>query len=345
MDTIDANSGGIEVQNVASQKEAGILHEVIIIGSGPAGLTAALYAARAELAPLVIAGFTPGGQLMMTTEVENFPGFIQGIMGPDLMNNMIKQAERFGTKLVYEVAVGVDFKDGSEARSNAGAGADAEVRARAFTIKTDKSEYRARAVILAMGADANWLGLPNEQRLRGKGVSACATCDGFFFKAKEVAVVGGGDSAMEEANFLTKYANKAVVVHRRGEFKASKIMLERARQNPKIEFVMNSEVADVLGADKVEGLRLRNTVSGEFSELRVDGLFLAIGHSPNTKILQGKVELDERGYVKVSGNTRTSVEGIFVAGDISDPRYRQAVTAAGMGCMAALDVEKFLAEK
>ncbi len=320
-------TNGIKVATTETQAETGALHKVIIIGSGPAGLTAALYAARAELRPLVIAGITPGGQLMMTTEVENFPGFIQGIMGPDLMNNMIKQVERFGAKILYEIVSAVNFA------------------ARPLVVKTESGEYSAQSVILAMGAEANWLGLPGEQRLRGKGVSACATCDGFFFKGKEVAVIGGGDSAMEEANFLTKYANKVTIIHRRGEFKASKIMLERAQANPKIAFVLNSEVADVLGENKVEGLRLKNTASGDVSEMKIDGLFLAIGHHPNTGLLKGQVELDERGYVKVLNNTRTSAEGVFVAGDIGDPRYRQAVTAAGMGCMAALDVEKFLTEK
>lgn len=307
------------------------VYNTIIIGSGPAGLTAALYAARAELKPLIIAGFTPGGQLMFTTEVENFPGFVNGIMGPELMNNMIQQTERFGAKLAYEIVNEVDFKNYLDTGL--------------FTIKTDKAEYKTKSVILAMGAEANWLGLTNEQRLRGKGVSACATCDGFFFKGKEVAVVGGGDSAMEEANFLTKYADKVTIIHRRDEFKASKIMFERAKANPKIAFMVNSEVVDVLGSDKVEGLRLKSTVSGEETNFRTDGLFLAIGHTPNTKILQGQIDLDEKGYVKVSANTRTNIEGVFVAGDINDPRYRQAITAAGMGCMAALDVEKYLAEK
>lgn len=301
------------------------MQEVIILGSGPAGLTAALYAARAGLAPIVVAGSNPGGQLMQTTEVENFPGFIEGIQGPDLMNNMMKQAERFGAKLLYESALEVDFKS------------------HPFKVKTDRAEFTAKTVIIAMGAEANWLNLPNEQRLRGRGVSACATCDGFFFKDKEVVVVGGGDSAMEEATFLTKFATKVTIVHRKDEFRASKIMLNRAQSNSKIEFLTNTEVIDVLGQDKVEGVKLRNTVSGEEQDFVTQGLFLAIGHTPTTKILQGQIDLDEKGYVKVQNNTRTNIEGVFVAGDINDPRYRQAVTAAGMGSMAALDVEKYLA--
>ncbi len=299
----------------------------IIIGSGPAGLTAALYASRANLNPLVIAGQTPGGQLMMTTEVENFPGFPEGILGPELMEKMIKQAQRFGAKIVYETVSEVDFKQ------------------QPFRVKTDKAEYLAKTVILAMGADANWLGLPNEQRLRGKGVSACATCDGFFFRGKEVVVVGGGDAAMEEANYLTKFASKVTVVNRTEEFRASKIMFARAQANPKIAFILNSQVIDVLGASHVEGVRLKNTVSGDETNFKADGLFLAIGHSPNTKFLQGQIELGHKNYIAVHDSTRTSVEGVFSAGDVHDWRYRQAVVAAGFGSMAAIDVEKYLEEK
>lgn len=300
----------------------------VIIGSGPAGLTAGIYAARSEIKPVLIAGLNPGGQLMQTTEVENYPGFENGILGPDLMQTMIKQAEKFGTTVIHENVVEVDLKQ------------------QPFKVKTDKSEYLARTVVLAMGADANWLNLPNEQRLRGKGVSACATCDGFFFKNKEVVVVGGGDAAMEEAVFLTKFATKVTVLNRTESFKASKIMLARAQANPKIQFNMNVQVVDVLGADKVEGVRLKSTVSGAEAELDLacDGVFVAIGHTPNTKILQGQIELDQKGYVVVKNNTRTNIDGVFVAGDINDPRYRQAVTAAGMGAMAALDVERYLSE-
>jgi thioredoxin reductase (NADPH) len=298
----------------------------IIIGSGPAGLTAGIYAARAEIKPTLIAGLNPGGQLMQTTEVENFPGFPEGILGPELMQNMIKQAEKFGTQIIHENVEEVDFKQ------------------KPFRVKTDKTEYFAKTVILSMGADANWLNLPNEQRLRGKGVSACATCDGFFFKNKDVIVVGGGDAAMEEAMFLTKYASKVTVLNRTENFRASKIMLTRAQANPKIQFNINVTVVDVLGTDRVEGVRVKSTVTGEETDIPCGGIFVAIGHTPNTKILQGQIDLDEKGYVVVKNNTRTNIEGVFVAGDINDPRYRQAVTAAGMGTMAALDVERYLAE-
>ena len=298
---------------------------VVIIGAGPAGLTAAIYAARAELNPVLIAGQNPGGQLMQTTEVENFPGFPEGVMGPELMQKMITQAERFGTQILHESVSEVDFSK------------------RPFTLKTERSELTAKTVIIAMGAEANWLNLPNEQRLRGKGVSACATCDGFFFRDKEVVVIGGGDSAMEEATFLTKFAKKVTVVHRKDALRASKIMVARAKADPKISFLMNAEVIDVLGAEKVESLTIRSTVTGEITDFTADGLFLAIGHTPTTKLFQGQLDLDEKGYIKVSNNTRTNIEGVFTAGDINDHRYRQAVTAAGMGCMAALDVEKYLA--
>jgi len=303
------------------------IFNVIIIGSGPAGLTAAIYAGRAELKPLVLAGQKPGGQLMDTTEVENYPGFINGIMGPELMDNMAKQAERFGSKILPENVESVDFS------------------AQPLKVKTGKTEYLAKSVIIATGAEANWLGLPGEQRLRGKGVSACATCDGFFFKGKDVAVIGGGDSAMEEANFLTRFANKVYIVHRRNEFKASKIMLKRSQDNPKISFVVNVAVLDVLGEKTVEGLKIKDNVSGAESVLPIQGVFLAIGHTPAAKIFAtAGVQTDEKGYIKVRDNTKTNIEGVFVAGDVNDPRYRQAVSAAGMGCMAALDVEKYLAE-
>ena len=301
------------------------IRNTIIIGSVQAGLTAALYAARAELKPLVIAGLNPGGQLMQTTEVENFPGFVNGIMGPELMDNMMKQVARFGAEIKQENVESVDFTK------------------KPFTIKTDRAEYKSESVIIATGADANWLNLPNEQRLRGKGVSACATCDGFFFKGKEVVVIGGGDSAMEEATFLTKFATKVTIVHRRDEFKASKIMLKRAQDNPKISFVKNVTVLNVLGENSVEGLKIKDNNSSAESIIPAQGMFFAIGHTPNTKIFASAgVELDKKGYIDVKQHTRTNIEGVFVAGDVDDPRYRQAVIAAGMGCMAALDVEKYL---
>jgi len=303
-------------------------HKVIIIGGGPAGLTAALYASRAELEPVVIAGIAVGGQLMLTTEVENFPGFPEGIMGPELMNNMIKQVEHFGAKMIYETAASVDFSSSP------------------FTVKTENGEYRAEAIIIATGAEANWLNLPNEQRLRGKGVSACATCDGFFFKNKEVVVIGGGDSAMEEANFLTKFATHVTVVNRSNDFRASKIMLKRAQDNPKISFVSNVTVIDVLGEESVAGIRIKDNATGNESEIVCQGYFAAIGHTPSTKIFQAAgITTDERGYIIPQKFTETNISGVFVAGDVHDHRYRQAITAAGAGCMSALDVEKYLAER
>lgn len=304
------------------------IRNVIIIGSGPAGLTAALYAARADLKPLVIAGLPWGGQLQLTSEVENFPGFPEGIMGPDLMNNMRKQVERFGAEIIEENVSGVDFSG------------------HPFSVKTDTAEYKTKSVIIATGAEANWLNLPNEQRLRGKGVSACATCDGFFFKEKDVVVIGGGDSAMEEANFLTKFAKTVTIIHRRNEFRASKIMLKRAQDNPKITFVTNTEITDVLGAEHVEGVRIKDVVTGQETELKTDGYFAAIGHTPTTKIFSAAgIEVDPKGYIVVKNHTLTNIQGVFMAGDVADPRYRQAITAAGMGCAAALDVEKYLAEQ
>lgn len=303
------------------------IRKTIIIGSGPAGLTAALYTARADLKPLVFAGRAWGGQLMLTSEVENYPGFINGIMGPELMQNFRKQAEKFGAEIIDADVKSVDLKH------------------RPFVVKTEGGDFLTKTIIIATGADANWLNLPNEQRLRGYGVSACATCDGYFFRDKHVAVIGGGDSAMEEANFLTKFASKVTIVHRREEFRASKIMLRRAQANPKISFITNVTVLDILGEHYVEGLKIKNNVSGEEVVLPVQGVFLAIGHTPNTKIFaEAGVEVDHKGYIVVKNHTRTNIEGVFVAGDVNDPRYRQAVTAAGMGCMAALDVEKYLAE-
>lgn len=306
------------------------MENVIIIGSGPAGLTAAIYAARANLNPLVIAGYQSGGQLMLTTEVENFPGFIDGIMGPELMMNMRSQAERFGARFIDKDVTAVDFSDISKKQ-----------------IVVGEEVYEAKSVIIATGASARWLHVPGEQELRGRGVSTCATCDGAFFRNKVIAVVGGGDSAMEEANFLTRFASKLYLIHRRNEFRASKIMQERVLNNPKIEVIWNSAVAEIKGDTKVQSLQLENTETGEINDIAVDGLFIAIGHDPNTKFLAGQVELDEMGYIvtKNAHATETSVEGVFVGGDVFDIRYRQAITAAGSGCKAALDAEKYLEEQ
>jgi thioredoxin reductase (NADPH) len=302
--------------------------KVVIVGSGPAGLTAAIYAARANLDPLVIAGYEAGGQLMITTDVENYPGFPEGILGPDLMERFRKQAERFGTKFIDKDVSSVDL------------------RRRPFTLDVEGEKIQAETIVLATGASAKWLGLPNETRLRGHGVSACATCDGFFFKEKDVAVVGGGDTAMEEASFLTKFAKSVTLVHRRDEFRASKIMQQRVLANPKVKVLWDTEVVDVLGKETVEALELQNVKTKQRSRLPMQGLFLAIGHAPNTKFLNGQVAVDEKGYVRTHGGfeTRTSVPGVFVAGDVFDSRYRQAITAAGSGCRAAIDAERWLHE-
>ncbi|NNC93762.1 MAG: thioredoxin-disulfide reductase [Acidimicrobiia bacterium] len=302
--------------------------QVLIIGSGPAGLTAAVYAARADLQPLMVEGMAAGGQLMLTTDVENYPGFPDGIMGPELMEQFRKQAERFGTRLITADVTRVDFSS------------------RPFTVWVDADEYQADSIIISTGASASWLGLENEERLRGHGVSACATCDGFFFRDVEVAVVGGGDSAMEEALFLAKFASKVTIIHRRDEFRASKIMVRRALAHDKIEVLWNTTVEDVLGESQVEGLTLRNVLTGEVTEFKTGGLFLAIGHKPNTDLFQDQLELDDVGYIVYPGTgTATSVEGVFAAGDVADHTYRQAITAAGSGCMAAIDAERWLAEQ
>ena len=298
---------------------------VVIIGSGPAGLTAALYAARANLHPLVIEGLEAGGQLMITTMVDNWPGYRDGIMGPDLMDEMRAQAQRFGARIITGHVTSVD------------------VAHRPFRIKTEDHEYHASALIIATGASARWLGLPSERKLVGRGVSSCATCDGAFFKGRPIIVVGGGDTAMEEAIFLTRFASKVTVVHRRETLRASKVMQDKAFANPKIEFVWNSEIADILdgGKGEVTAAVLRNVQTGEKTELAVDGVFVAIGHVPNTDLFKGKLELNPNGYIVTDG-TRTSVEGVFACGDVQDFTYRQAVTAAGSGCMAAIDVERYL---
>lgn len=305
--------------------------KVIIIGSGPAGLTAALYNARANLNPLVLEGNQPGGQLTITTDVENFPGFENGIMGPELMDVMRKQACRFGAECAFKEVTEVDFSK------------------RPFTVKTGEDVYTADAIIVATGARAKLLGLDSEQEYMGYGVSACATCDGFFFKNQKVIVVGGGDSAMEEANYLTKHAAEVVLMHRREGFRASKIMLERAEKNPKITFMLNKTVEEVLGEQtptgqkKMTGVRMKDTQTGEVSEMKADGLFMAIGHKPNTDIFKGQLDMMDNGYLKLqAGTTRTNVEGVFAAGDVADYTYRQAVTAAGTGCQAAIDAERWL---
>lgn len=303
------------------------VHEVVIVGSGPAGYTAAVYAARAQLDPVLYEGsVTAGGALMNTTEVENFPGFEHGIMGPDLMDQMRKQALRFGTNLVTD--------DITEMKL------DGDVK---VLVDGSGNTIKARAVILAMGSAYKEIGLTNEKRLSGRGVSWCATCDGFFFREQVIAVVGGGDSAMEEANFLTKFASKVVIIHRREELRASKIMAERAKANPKIEFMFNTEVIDVLGEEKVSGLKLRNTVTGEESVKDFTGLFVAIGHLPRSELVKDQVAVNSEGYVEVEGrSTRTNLKGVFACGDLVDFTYRQAITAAGSGCQAALDAERFL---
>ncbi|MBI2500877.1 MAG: thioredoxin-disulfide reductase [Deltaproteobacteria bacterium] len=298
--------------------------DVIIIGSGPAGLTAAIYTARADLNPLCIEGYQRGGQLMLTTEVENYPGFEKGILGPDLMETLRKQAERFGTRFLTKDVTRVDLSKTP------------------FSVDVGNEHYTSKTIIISTGASARLIGLPNEKRLMGKGVTTCATCDGAFFRNMEVAVVGGGDSAIEEALFLTKFASKVTVIHRRDQLRASKIMQDRALSNKKIAFVWNTIVEDVLGQNEVEGLQLKNVKNGESGILKVAGLFVAIGHDPNTRLFQGEVEMDKNGYIMTHNGTKTNVAGLFACGDVQDPAYRQAITAAGSGCMAAIDCERFL---
>ena len=303
-----------------------VVHDVIIIGSGPAGLTAALYTARAALHPLMIEGRAAGGQLMLTTDVENYPGFPDGVLGPALMADMRKQAERFGATFVSQDVDEVDLTSGPP-----------------FTVRVGGDTYRSRSIIISTGAKARWLDLPNEQRLIGKGVSSCATCDGFFFRDLKLVVVGGGDSAMEEATFLTKFADSVTIVHRRDKLRASQVMQDRAFNNDKIDFVWNAVVTDVRGDDKVTAVELTDTVTGERRDLPTDGLFVAIGHDPETRLFTGQLELDDQGYILADEpSTRTSVRGVFAAGDVVDHTYRQAVTAAGMGCKAAIDAEHWL---
>jgi thioredoxin reductase (NADPH) len=300
---------------------------MVIIGSGPAGLTAAVYAARANLQPLLIEGKEPGGQLTLTTLVENYPGFPEGVMGPDLMEAMRKQAQRFGAEVLSGYVHAVKLKG------------------HPFRVYYGDQEVQTKTVVISTGSSAKLIGLDTEIQLMGHGVSTCATCDGFFYRGKEIAVVGGGDSAMEEATFLTKFATKVSLIHRREVFRASKIMQDRAMKNPKVEFLLNSVVEEVLGAKEtgVTGLKLRNVKTRDLSELKVDGLFVAIGHNPNTEIFKGQIDLDERGYVKTQpDSTRTNIPGVFACGDVQDPVFRQAITAAGSGCMAALEAERWL---
>lgn len=302
------------------------MYDVIIIGSGPAGLTAGLYASRGKLNTLLVAGSTWGGQLMLTTEVENFPGFKEGILGPDLISQMWKQAERFGCEFIFEDATGIDFSNPP------------------FKVCVGEKTYQGRAIIIASGASSKWLGLKSETRLRGRGVSICATCDAAFFAEKSAIVVGGGDAALEEALALSKYANDVKIIHRRDSLRASKILQERVQENPKISIIWNSIVQEILGTDLVEGVRLLNVVSKEESVLACDAVFIAIGQTPNTEIYRGHITLDEKGYIIAKNGVQTNIKGVFVAGDVQDYQYRQAITAAAAGCKAALQAEKYLEE-
>jgi len=300
------------------------LYDIIILGSGPAGLTAAIYAGRAMLKTIVIGGTQRGGQLMLTSEVENYPGFPEGIQGPELMINMRKQAEKFGAEFVDDDASSVDFSS------------------HPFKVYVGEEVYESRAVIIATGSSARWLGLDSEARLRGRGVSACAVCDGFFFRDKEVVVVGGGDSAIRDALFLTNIARKVYVIHRRDKLRAEKILQERAFKNSKIKFIWSSIVTEILGEEFVSGVKIKNLLTNQERVLKCDGVFIAIGHRPNTSLFEGVIELDERGYIKRYGETRTNIEGVFCAGDVADPKYKQAITAAASGCKAAIDATDFL---
>ncbi|HYK08519.1 MAG TPA: thioredoxin-disulfide reductase [Candidatus Eisenbacteria bacterium] len=314
------------------------LYDVIIVGSGPAGLTAAIYATRASLKTVILAGTKWGGQLQLTTEVENFPGFEDGIQGPDLMLKMRKQAEKFGAEFVQADMDATDFsKMGAHSASSGSSSGP-------FTVTANGKTYTGKTLLIATGADAKTLGVPGEGALTGHGVSYCATCDGAFFRNKNIIVVGGGDSAMEEAQFLTNFAAKVTLVHRRDEFKASEIMTDRCKKNPKIEFLLNSQVVEVKGEGRVQSVTIENTTSHEKKDMPIDGVFVAIGHIPNSKVFQG-IEMNERGFVRSQDGTRTNIDGIFVSGDVEDSRYMQAITAAGFGCMAALDIERYLAEK
>ncbi len=303
------------------------LYDVVIIGSGPAGYTAGIYTSRAKLKVLIISGTLPGGQLMTTSEVENYPGFPNGIFGPELMMNMRQQAERFGSLIVDDEVINVDFKK------------------RPFIVTTHSETYEAESVIVCTGASPRKLGLPSEQQFSGRGVSYCATCDGPFFKGEDIVVVGGGDTAIEEATFLTKFGKSVKLVHRKGSLRASKILQEKAFENPKIEFMWNNVIADIRGDKKVSSVVIRGVKDSKEKVIKAGGVFVAIGHEPNTSIFKGQLELDEKGYLVLKGNTRTSVEGVFAAGDVHDHRYRQAITAAGFGCMAAIDVERWLSER
>ncbi len=304
------------------------MRDVIIIGTGPSGLTAAIYAARANLKPLIIEGYQPGGQLTTTTEVENFPGFKEGIMGPELMEEMRAQAERFGAEFISGEATKVELTDNSK------------------VVWVDDEKHEAKTVIVSTGASANLMGLDSEKEYMGKGVSTCATCDGFFFRDKVICVVGGGDSAMEEANYLTKFASKVYLIHRREEFRASKIMVEKVKANDKVEMVLNSTVEDIYGEPFVEGIKIKNKISGETSDLKLDGVFVAIGHTPNTALFKDQLNLDENGYIITSSDkttmSHTNIEGVYACGDVQDHRYQQAITAAGSGCVAALDAEHYI---
>ena len=303
-----------------------MVEDLIIIGSGPAGLTAAIYTAREDFKPLVITGLSSGGQLLLTTKVENYPAFPDGIDGAELVESMRKQAEKFGARFANEDVVDIDFSS------------------KPFKIKTSSSEYEANSVIIATGASAKWLGIPSEQKYIGKGISSCATCDAPFFKGKNVVVVGGGDTAMEDSLFLTKFVESVTIVHRRSEFRASKIMQGRVLSNPKIKVIWDSEVSEILGNGKVTGVKIKNVKSGEVTEMNVDGVFVAIGYAPNTKFLQGKLKLDEQGYIITKDEVLTDIEGVFIAGDVSDRKYRQAITAAGSGSKAALEARAYIQE-